>query len=399
VLEFEANTLARLRAELPTIHHATYLNSGTAGPMPKGALRAAQEESELETLEGRGNFATFTRHLCRLERVRALIARIIGGDDAEIALMHHTSDAVNTVLWGLKWKPGDRVVTTTLEHDAVTVPLGVLRERFGARIEFVDIGLGEKAVPALREALAKPARLCIISHVAYSTGARLPLAELAQMAHQQGTLLLVDGAQAAGALPVDVHASDVDFYTVSGQKWLLGPEGTGALYVRRSLWETLQPTFASYFSAKRHDFRGNNELHDDARRFEVAMLHRPSIAAFEASLQFVADEVGVERAFARARALANEARHRIGAQAGVWILSPASCPSHLLAFSLEGWSHDALHAASLELARRGIVLRSIDHAPFALRASFGFFNDERDIDAFCGAVAELVASGPPPRRS
>ena len=141
------------------------------------------------------------------------------------------------------------------------------------------------------------------------------------------------------------------------------------------------------------DARGTLVLHDDARRYELAMMHRPSLAAFEASLLFLQDEVGIERAFARARSLADEARRRLHRIPGVAILTPSTCPSQLLSFALDGWSLQGHRDAAMELSRRGIVIRSIDHPP-CLRAAFGYFNHERDLEQLTRAVSELALRHP-----
>lgn len=379
---------APLRAEVPLCTRLRYLNTGTAGPVPRLSERAYDEEAALERAEGRGNFATFGRYLERAARLRSLVGGLIGADASEVALTHHTSDGCNIVLWGLDWKRGDVIVTTSLEHDAVTVPLGLLRERFGVEVRFVDVGRGEDVVAALRPALSG-AKLCVVSHVVYTTGALVAVEELGREAHAAGAELLVDGAQSAGVLPVDVGALGVDYYTVSGQKWLCGPEGTGALYVRRDRQAALRPTFASYFSAAEHDWRGHNRLHDDARRYEVGMFHRPSLAAFEASLRWLTYDVGIAAAWARSRHLATLARSALSALPGVSILTPEACPSQLLSFTQDGFTPERIRQAALALARAGVVIRSIDHEPHALRAAFGFFNDRSDVQALVEAVAAL----------
>src|SRR5258706_6426513 len=196
----------RLRAEFPVLARCVYLNSGTAGPTPCASDAALRAEADLELAEGRGNFLTFGRYLARSARVRAQLARLLGCDSAEIALAHHTSDGCNIVFWGKDWRRGDVIVTTTLEHDAVTVPLGLLRERAGVELRFVDVGMGgENELGPLYDAM-RGARLVVLSHVVYSTGALLPIRELAAAAHGAGAEVLVDGAQSVGALPVDVRA-------------------------------------------------------------------------------------------------------------------------------------------------------------------------------------------------
>lgn len=388
-------TLESLRSELPALQQQVYLNTGTAGPLPRLAARAIAAEATRELRAGRADFTTWGRFFAELARARTLAARLLGADSDEIALTHHSSEGINIALWGQRWAPGDRIVTTTLEHDAVTIPLGVLRERCGVTLEFVAIGRGEAALPALARALAAgPARLLVLSHVAYGSGAELPLAELTRLAHAAGVSVLVDGAQTCGARPLDVHALGVDYYTLSGQKWVCGPEGTGALYVRRDRLEALRPTFASYFSARRHDHRGTIELQDGAKRFETGMVYRPGLAGFSASARWLLETVGLERAWARSMALAARARAGLATLPGVELITPPDQASQLVAFDLPAFTPPQLWALASELAQRQrLVLRSLPHAPFALRASCAWFNTEAEIDQLVDAIARAEARG------
>lgn len=386
--------VASIRAHFPILERFAYLNTGSTGPIPNEHADAARREAERGQETGRGNMATFGLHIETRERARRLAARLLGADFSEIALVHHSSEAVNIVLWGLDWRRGDRVVATSLEHDAVSVPLGLLRERLGIELDFAEVGNGERAVDGIERALSSGARLVTVSHVAYGTGALLPLAEIVELAHRAGALVLVDGAQAAGAMPLDLHALGVDFYTVSGQKWLCGPEGTGALYIRSDRLSEVRPTFAGYFSAGKHDHRGRVELHPDARRFELGMMNRPCVAGFEASLRLTLDEVRVERAWLRSLELAALCRRSLESLAGVRILTPVKQASQLLSFDLPAFPPAHLNSLAMRLVERGVIIRSIDHPPYALRASLGYFNTAGEVNALVDAVREALRKRP-----
>jgi len=391
-----AGRLQELRRELPTLADHVYLNTGTAGPLPRRTARVMTEELERELSLGRGNLATLERVLEHRARVRSLVARLLGADITEIALTHNTSEGIGLVLAGTDWREGDEILTTTLEHDAVTVPLGLLGARHpGVSVRFVDIGLGDRGPETLASALTARTRLVVLSHVVYPTGVVLPVAEIARLAHQVGAAVLVDGAQAAGAMPVDVHALGADYYTVSGQKWLCGPEGTGALVVAASRIEELRAA-GGYFAAEHHDHRGNVTLHPDARRFEVGMMNRPSIAGFASSLAWILDEVGVGRAFDHSVMLAGRCRERLAALPGVALVTPPTADGPLLAFDLPAFSPQQLAGAAFLLGtEERILCRSIDHPPYALRVSLGFFNTEDEVDRLVTAVEQrLLGPGP-----
>ncbi len=144
---------------------------------------------------------------------RQRLAALIGADADEMAFTDSTTYGINIAVWGHRWRHDDEVLTSTVEHRGILVPLHSLSRRTGVSLRTV-------APEALPYAITDHTRMVPISHVSFSTGARLPIGDVAQAARDTGALVLVDGAQAVGALPVDVHALDVDLYAFPGQKWL-----------------------------------------------------------------------------------------------------------------------------------------------------------------------------------
>ena len=390
----DSNHLRALRAELPAVETRAYLNTGTAGPLPRAAAAAIQAELAHELANGRCELADFDRAFAVMARLRGEFGRLLGGAATdEIALTHHTSDGINIACWGLNWQPGDELLTTTLEHEGGLVPAYAAARRFGCDIRVADLGRGDDPqamLDAVDAALTPRTRLLVISHVTWNTGAILPLGELTALAHRRGALVLVDGAQSIGAIPVDVRALGCDFYAIPGQKWLCGPEGIGALYVRRDRLSLLRPTFASYFSLR--DFESWNLDGDfypaaGARRFEVATVFRPALPGMLASLRFLDETVGQPFAYTRIAALAAHARKRIAALPGATVLTPER-HAGLVAFAVEGVEPDAAMRA---LATEKIIIRSV---PFGdrkvLRASTGFYNTVEEIERLCEGLLRLA---------
>src|SRR5439155_1937708 len=172
-----------------------------------------------------------------------------------------------------------------------------LRYRLGVELGVVDVGTGEDdelTLAAFDRALVPGTRLVVVSHVAWSTGAMLPIQGIADLARARGAWLAVDGAQSAGAIPVRVSDLGADFFAVSAQKWLLGPEGMGALYVGPVALARARQAFAGWFSYEDGDSIGDSRLFRDARRFQASNYHRPSVLGMARSCSWLSMYVGLE---------------------------------------------------------------------------------------------------------
>ncbi len=386
-----------IRKELPVTQNLVYLNTGTAGPLPRRTVQTIAEQAQRQLVEGRSNLSSFLKeYLPTLDDLRARFARLLGAGSDEIALTHHTTEGMNIAIWGLNWQAGDEIVTTTLEHPGGLLPSYAALRRFGLTLRMVDLGLGDgDSAGKIAAALSPRTRLVVISHVSYKTGAVLPVTEIAQAAHSAGALLAVDGAQSAGAISVDVHALDADFYAIAGHKWLCGPEGIGALYVKKERVSELAPTFVGFFSMRDYeaiDLSGSFMPAPGARRYETGTLFWPTIYGIRESLRWLEEVVGYDAVFAFGREATAQCRKMLGELPGVTIHTPANYAG-LTTFSVEGM--DAA-ATSNALADRGVIIRSLGE-PGWMRASTGFFNSAEDLQRLRDELASLSAAAEPIR--
>ena len=279
-------------------------------------------------------------------------------------------------------------------------PLLAVRERFGVQLETVDIGNGgddHRTLEAFERALLPGARLVSLSHVAWSTGALLPIARLADLAHAHGAWLAVDGAQSVGAMPVAVGELGADFLAVSGQKWLLGPEGMGALYVGPGALDRARLTFAGWFSYEEGDALPDSPLFADARRFESSNYHRPSVVGLARSCSWLSMYVGLDWVYRRGATLARRAADLLAAIPGVEVVTPVERMGSLISFRIAGWPAEV---ALEELGRRVFVIARTIPRLDALRLSVAFFNTEAEIQRLTDTLAELASATPEtlPRR-
>ena len=397
-----------IREALPSTVAGIYLNTGTAGPLPRETARAMAEAEAWELRTGRADINFYKDSLERRSEARAAIAVVLGTDPGHIALTHATTDGMNVAVWAVDWKAGDRVVTTNLEHAGGLGPLWAIRERFGVELAIANIGMGGMGVPSAGEgtegapdpaaileafdrAITPSTRLVALSHVAWASGARLPVHEIAELAHSRGALVAVDGAQSVGAIPVSVEDLGVDFYAAPGQKWLLGPEGTGAVYCAESVLDRPRLAFAGYWNFESIDLAAEGKLWPDARRFEGAGYHGPSVLGFARSTAWLSMYVGWQWIHDRIARLAGEAASMLTEIPGVEVLTPRANMAGLVTFRIAGWrSGEALR----ELSQRTLCIARTIPPLDAIRISVGFFNTDGELRRFCDGVA-LVAENTP----
>ena len=328
-----------LREALPSTAAGIYLNTGTCGPLPRETAHAMAEAEAWELRTGRADRNYLEDSLERKAEARAAVAAVLGTGPNRIALTHATTDGMNIAAGAVDWREGDRVVTTSLEHPGLLGPLRVLRDRRGVDLAIADIGLGGDSsvvLAALDKAITPGTRLVALSHVAWATGALLPVREIVELAHDRGALVAVDGAQSAGAMHVSVEDLGPDFYAVPAQKWLLGPDGMGAVYCAESVMDRPRLAFAGWASFESMDLAAEGELWPDARRFEIAGFHQPSVLGFARSAAWLAMYVGLPWAYERIGRLAGEAAVMLAEGPGVEVLTPTGGASGLVTFRIGG---------------------------------------------------------------
>lgn len=278
----------RIRAETPVMQRYTYLNSGFSGPLSTPVMDAIRRRAELEFEEGPVTRPVQDDKMATMTRLRELGARLLGADDGEVCVTGNTTEGVNIAVNGVDLKPGDRVVTTSLEHGGGMIPAYWARDRKGADLQIVQVTADDGPGAMLEkfdQALGSQASLVILSEIAYSSGQVLPTKQITELAHARGATVVVDGAQTAGHVPIDVHDSGVDAYAVPSHKWLCGPDGIGLLYVRKDRIADLDPVKVSGRAAAEYDFEGHFEpKRDDVTKFELSTMSTPAAAGTVAAI-------------------------------------------------------------------------------------------------------------------
>ncbi|HEX6711043.1 MAG TPA: aminotransferase class V-fold PLP-dependent enzyme [Rubrobacter sp.] len=362
---------------------SVYLNSGSSGPPPTYVLEAMREADDLCSgpayLEGVGLFALQAEYA---SRARESAARLVGVGADDVALTQNTTHGMNLGVASINWRDGDEVVSATTEHPGCLVPLHNLRRRFGVSVNLVSPPVTPEKIEA---SLTPNTRLVALSHVDWTNGEILPLREICAVARESNVLTLIDGAQSVGNIPVDVPATGADMYAFTGHKWVLGPEGMGAFYVRPGLpVHSTNVGIMSLSAPSDFDAGGDYELRSDARRFEASTMS-PALAgglAAAAEAVYVRGEQGFQEILRRADLLMD----LLSEVPQVTLRSPRPARSGLVSFEVEGV---AAKDAAGRLLEQSLILRYIPGPKTYVRASTHLFNTEAELEVLAMAVAQL----------
>jgi selenocysteine lyase/cysteine desulfurase len=353
-----------LRAQFPVLDRIEYLNAGTTGPVPTAAQEAAAESLRAQLEDGRSGHAFFEECVARIDLLRARVAALMGADAAELALTGSTTDGVNAIVSALDLGPGDEVLTSDQEHPGVLAPLGSLRERRGVTVRVAPFD----ELPA---AVGPATRLVACSHVSWHTGSIVDVAGLAAT----DALVLLDGAQGLGAVPLEMAALGCDFYAASGQKWMCGPNGLGYLYARAEHAARLIPAWPGYASLADATKALELELQPDARRLSIGFPAPHQIAWALAALD-VLEGAGWAAVHERAASLAAGLADRLGERA-----KPRGRST------LVAWRVDDPEAEVERLRGGGFAVRNLP-GQGTVRASVGAWSSEAEL----ARLAELTCS-------
>jgi len=370
---FDVDEIALIRSQLPATYDIAYLNAGTLGPLPLVTIEAIAAEQRYDSTVRHD--ATFWDRLQAAQHAaRAALVTLTGMGSAHVALMHSTHEGMNACLWGLDVRDGDNVVTTDEEHPGLLIPLRHVRDRTGVDVRVATWKDDDEAfVASILSRVDARTRAVALSHVSWVSGRVAPLRGLRE-ALPHGVRVIVDGAQSAGVYPID--ASDGwDAYSVSGQKWPCGPNGSGGLALADP--EAWRPTYGAYMQLlEPADFR-DSAVVADGRRLEMSQEALVPLVGFAASVGWIAGEVGITRAHAHARACNAHVRRRL-TSAGVEE-DRLQGHSHLLCIDL----HDAPVLAT-SLYDAGFLVRSLSDD--RLRLSFGCWNTVSELDRVTDSI-------------
>jgi len=367
----DTEKIAAIRAMLPATGAGIYLDALTAGPFPAETARALAEADEWELRVGRVGAGREEDVAQREDEARAVLAALVMGDPSEVVVTHGVGEAHTQLALSLVPGIGGRWVQVTGGDPCAAAAVRGVAVAHGAVVV-------EVAPDDATELLGSEEGLVVLPHVDERSGAVLPVAQLARRAHGAGALVLLDASASAGALTIDPQALEVDAVAFPAHRWLLGPEGAGALWRR---WN--DPGMVDGWTLQER----------------LDRLPRRSLLGLARSLGWLEMYVGLGWAHARTLDLARGLAAALTDIDGVALLTPIDRMAGIVTFRIDGWTaEDAIE----ELGRRVFaIIGSVEvEGEPALRASLGCWNTEEELTRFTGAVSELAAYTPAtiPRR-
>lgn len=300
----------QLRALFPITKRAVYLNHAAVSPPPTPTIEAVQFQLQDVAQNGSRNYHKW---IAVKEQARSLAARMIGARPEQVAFMRNTSDGLSTVANGLRWRPGDNLVSFRGEFPSNVYPWLRIRDAFGVEIRMCQERNGRVDLDELIGLIDAKTRVVAISQVQYASGFRAHLERIAHAARAHDALLVVDVIQAMGVVPTNVQDELIDVAAAAGHKWLLTPEGVGLLYLSDRALERIEPTLVGWISVPNPEDYNNFEQgwNKGALAWETGTGPAALLHGLEASLRLLTD-TGVNRIAAYLEELTDHLCARVG---------------------------------------------------------------------------------------
>ncbi|MFF7094407.1 aminotransferase class V-fold PLP-dependent enzyme [Streptomyces rubradiris] len=388
--------VARARRETPGCANVVHLNNAGAALAPAPVLEAVIDHLRLEARLG--GYEAAVARAARIDAVYSSIARLIGCRPHEVAVVESATRAWDMAFYALRFRPGDRILTSRAEYASNVIAFLQAARRTGVRVEVVeDDEHGQLSVADLQRRLDDDVKLVAVTHVPTQSGLVNPAAEIGRLTRAAGVPYLLDACQSVGQLPVDVGEIGCDMLSATGRKFLRGPRGTGFLYVSDRLIERLEPPFLDLHAAT---WTGPEtyEIRSDARRFEAWETNHAAKIGLGVAVDYALGW-GLEAIEERVTALAARLRHRLARIPGVGVQDRGRRLCGIVTFTVDGvpaaevrqqlgaaginTSVSAIASARYDLGARGL--------PAVVRASVHYYNTDEDIERLCLALNSLSA--------
>jgi cysteine desulfurase / selenocysteine lyase len=395
---FSEREIQKFRSETRGTSECTHFNNAGASLPPDEVVETVIHYlSEEATL---GGYEMEYKYREQLENVYQLIARFIHAEKDEVAIVENASMAWGLAFNGIKFNKGDVIITSEMEY--VTNLLGFLNaeQTHGVQIKVIpNDAHGNFSLQALEGAITAQTRLIAITHIASTAGVVVPVIEIGKIARKHNILYLVDACQTVGQIPVNVKEIGCDILSATGRKFLRAPRGTGFLYVRKEIQDSLKILFMDGHTAQLIN-ENAFEIRNDARRFELFEKNRALTLGLGKAVEY-AMNIGVGRIWQRIQFLAAVMRRQLGGIDGITVHDNGDQKCGIVTFTVGGVgsSHVKYELAekkihvSVGLAKSTLIYMNRNSLSTVVRASVHYYNTEEEINGMCEALESIVKSG------
>lgn len=382
--DYESINWSKIRKQFLLSPEKYYFNMAGLGASPKTVIDKIHES--MLALEVK---ASHGRH--SIDATHEQLAKFLSAEPKELAITRNATEGMNIIARSLHLEEGDEILLTKHEHVGGAAPWMALQKEMGISIKLLDLDLeGKDNLEIIRKNISKKTKVVSFSHVTCTTGMILPAKEIAALCREKGIHSCVDGAQAIGMIPIDLKEMNPDFYACSGHKWLLGPKGTGVLFINKNVIGKCVPPFVGAYTDTKYDLNSlTMEYRLSAQREEYGTRNTPITLGLGEAVDFIST-IGIDNIAKRGRELGLRFRDGVCSIPQIELLTPkdAKYAGAIQTFRLKGKDNLALTNKlnkETKLRLRGIYENDLD----GIRASFGIFNSEKEVDYLISTIKKF----------
>ncbi|TGC10914.1 cysteine desulfurase [Methanolobus halotolerans] len=384
-----------VREDFPVLKNVIYLDNAATTQTPVPAVRAMEEYFfRYAGNHGRGAHRLARETTDHYEDARESVAHFLKTDAKRTVFTGNATESINIVSRGFPWEDGDHVVVTLVEHHSNLLPWMRLKDE-GVNITIVRPDITGVVDPEdVRSAINDRTRLIAVNHISNVFGSRQDITKIIRSAHREDVRVLVDGSQSAGHVPLDINSMDPDFFATPGHKGLLGPQGTGILYIKEP--DMIEPMFVGG-GMVRSVTDSCYEAEPCPAKFEAGTPNMPGVIGLGRAVEYVRN-IGVDMIEKHELSLARDAASRLAGIDGVEVYGPRDRAS-VVSFNVKGMNaHDV--AMILDQTKK-ICVRSGYHCAIpgidllgvdgTVRASFALYNTQEEVDILVETVSNIAS--------
>jgi len=368
-----------IKDQFPIVKDKIWMNNGTMGPSPLVVQEAMFKKEAIANATG--DYGGY-------DNVRPKLAKLLGCNHDEISLTQNVTNGINIIAQGMKLNRGDEVILTTHEHVGNAVPWMGRAKRDGIVLKFAEMGKdANEMLNNINDLISTKTRVIAVPHVTCTQGQLLPAKEICKLGHDKRLWVMLDGAHPVGMFPVDVVDLDCDFYVTCGHKWMMGPKGIGFLFMKKSMYEIVEPIFVGAGSETYWDYEnGVKDWTASGHRYDYTTRSAALSVGLEAAADFLLD-IGMENIGKRGAALSYHIMENIKDIPNVELLTPLEEKSRasLVGFRLKNMEYGKLQGWLMEnynIRARGVGESGLN----SIRVSTHIYNDFDDINKLIEAI-------------